>query len=216
MVSEKSISKTQKVDLILVVFMIFMSWHTNFLSMMPVIFMTLRLIAALFVIEKRKDSWLPILLFSSWMIGIILQNNHLTEDFILNPFIGLSRLVFLSIGCTNTQLINSYNFIDVLMSFESKIIAMLILVAFFIYILFLFLFPIISYIRMISKKELSNGKYINKSVFFIIAYLISVIVIGTKISEGYRYYAYGMFNIVMFLMSGLPLLMYIFGSKEIS
>ena len=73
-------------DLILVSIFGLSVWHTSMTPFIMFSFVLLRLFATFSLQDKKKANWLPIAMYSVWMILItIVDNGNLLENTIVNP-----------------------------------------------------------------------------------------------------------------------------------
>lgn len=205
-------------DLILVSLFGLSVWHTSMTQFIMFSLVLLRLFATFSLQDKKKANWLPIAIYSVWMILIAtVDNGNLLENTIVNPTLRMVKVFLAFIGCSELGLVDNFRELDMEMETNQMaaitILTLLLSVFYYFWLLF---YPIIEYIRQWKKNELIDRKWLNGSLGLIITYVAVVVILMHITDSVNRLVVLDRYNIFLFFMSGLPLIMYLKERKPLS
>lgn len=147
-------------DLILVSLFGLSVWHTSMTQFTMFSLVLLRLFATFSLQDKKKANWLPIAIYSVWMILIAtVDNGNLLENTIVNPTLRMAKVFRAFIGCSELGLVDNFRELDMEMETNQMaaitILTLLLSVFYYFWLLF---YPIIEYIRQWKNNEFIDRK----------------------------------------------------------
>lgn len=203
-------------DLVLVTVFGLSVWHMPMSAVFPFSLVLLRLFATFSLQDKRKSNWMPIAMYSLWMIIVTIADNaYMLEEMVLNPVLRIVKVFLAFFGCSELGLVDDFDELCMNTPQIATATILTILLSMFYYFWLLF-YPIVVYVRQWRKKEFSDNKWMNGSFGLMIGYAIAVIILMIIAESGQRYLGFGRYNVWLFFMSGLPLVMYLKERKPLT
>ena len=204
-------------DLILVSIFGLSMWHVPMGGLFPLSLVLLRIFTTFSLQDKRKSNWLPIALYTLWMMVITFADKgDLLYRLVGNPVFQMVK-VFLSFGgCSELGLADDIWELNMIDSSLSGFVMVLTVALFIFYYLWLLLYPIIVYTNQWRKKEFCDIKMLNSKTSFVIGYIIIAFLLSFIGNSSPRLLAIGQYNVWLFLMAGLPYAMYIKEKRALS
>lgn len=189
-------------------------WHMPMGRFLTFSLVLLRIFTTFSLQDKRKANWIPVSINTIWIALITFTDGgDALLDFILNPIYELVKIVMSFLGCSELGMVDAFDD-EGTGSMQQSYAAIITLVVGVLFYLWFLMYPIVVYIRQWRKKEFSETKILNGSISLVIVYTLVAVVLLLIADCNTR--GIGDLNVWIFLMSGLPLVMYLKEKRPLS
>lgn len=195
----------RRFDLFLVAVFGFLVWTDRVNMFLGLMFVMLRFLLSAFLYERRKGSWLPMLGFTAWSVGIILSGNYVSEVFLFDPVLKGVRSVWLLFGFYGTEHLK--DFMSLLEYGMPGPLYYVSVATVYVFVLWLIVYPLAEYARLYLKKDFAVNVFFDRTVIWLSVFWVAVLGISMLLP-------YGSYSLLVLSLPVLMLLVNIYGKEE--